>query len=67
MDIEEDFVDQESVELLKDRGDGVGGGFGDDASSRGLDQLEFIEGFWWESEKESCNTLNRRWSRMEAA
>lgn len=66
MDREEDFVEQESVELLKDRGDGVGGGFGDDTSSRGLDRLEFI-GVFWGSLKKSCNTLNRRWSRMEAA
>lgn len=55
---EKDFVvdtvsDGEPVELLEDRCNVVGGWrVCDDACSRVLDQLEFMEGFLWETEEE---------------
>ena len=51
--------DREPVKLLKDRGDVInGGGSGDDAGSRVLDQLEFADGLEGETEEEGVTIID---------
>ncbi len=51
--------DWEPVELLENGGDVVkGGGSGDDTGCRVLDQLELMEGFVGDTEKERITVIN---------
>ena len=51
--------DREPVKLLKDRGDVInGGGSGDDACGRVLDQLEFADGLEGETEEEGVTVID---------
>ena len=51
--------DREPVKLLKDRSEVInGGGSGDDAGGRVLDQLEFSDGLEGETEEEGVTVID---------
>ena len=51
--------DQEPVKLLKDRSDVInGGGSGDDASGRVLDQLKLTDGLEGDTKEEGVTVIN---------